>query len=30
MFIGSPGQELQERPRPDYERIVSDWSEPLP
>jgi nitroreductase len=26
MFIGSPGQELQDRPRPSFEDKVSDWS----
>jgi len=25
IFIGSPSRPLEERPRPDYERIVSDW-----
>lgn len=25
MFIGSPGRELQERPRPDYAAVVSQW-----
>jgi len=25
IFIGSPGQELQERPRPAYDNVVSEW-----
>jgi nitroreductase len=25
LFLGSPGRELQERPRPEYEAVVSDW-----
>lgn len=25
IFIGSPGRELEERPRPDYDRVVSLW-----
>jgi nitroreductase len=25
MFIGTPGLPLEERPRPDYDRIVSTW-----
>jgi nitroreductase len=25
IFIGSPSQELQERPRPAFEAIVSEW-----
>jgi nitroreductase len=25
VFIGSPGRELQERPRPDYDAVVSHW-----
>lgn len=28
MFIGTPGQPLDERPRPEYDRIVSAWSPP--
>jgi len=30
IFIGTPGQELQERPRPDYAAITSEWSPPPP
>ncbi|HEX8443329.1 MAG TPA: nitroreductase [Allosphingosinicella sp.] len=26
MFIGTPGTPLEERPRPDYDRIVSTWA----
>jgi nitroreductase len=26
LFIGSPSRELQERPRPDYEAVVSKWA----
>ncbi|MBW8752594.1 MAG: nitroreductase [Sphingomonadales bacterium] len=26
IFIGTPSRELQERPRPDYDAVVSDWS----
>jgi nitroreductase len=26
IFIGTPSQELQERPRPDFHNIVSEWS----
>jgi nitroreductase len=26
LFIGSPGRELKERPRPDFESVVSHWS----
>jgi nitroreductase len=29
IFIGSPAAELQERPRPDYDRAVAEWSPPL-
>jgi len=25
LFLGSPGRELQERPRPDYDAVVSRW-----
>lgn len=25
IFIGSPGRELEERPRPDYAQVVSHW-----
>ncbi|WP_324751396.1 nitroreductase [Sphingomonas sp. LY54] len=25
VFIGTPGAELEERPRPDYDKIASDW-----
>jgi nitroreductase len=28
MFMGTPGQPLEERPRPDYDAIVSAWSPP--
>lgn len=28
MFLGTPGQPLEERPRPDYGRIVSAWAPP--
>lgn len=26
LFIGTPGRDLDERPRPDYEAVVSHWS----
>lgn len=26
IFIGTPGRELQERPRPEYEAVVSQWA----
>jgi nitroreductase len=26
MFLGTPGQTLEERPRPDYDKIVSSWT----
>lgn len=26
IFIGSPSRELEERPRPDYERVVNKWA----
>jgi nitroreductase len=29
IYIGSPGHPLEERPRPDYARVVSDWTPPL-
>jgi nitroreductase len=25
IFIGSPGRDLQERPRPEYDAVVSRW-----
>lgn len=25
VFIGSPGRDLEERPRPDYDRVVRHW-----
>lgn len=25
VFIGTPGREIEERPRPEYDAIVSDW-----
>jgi nitroreductase len=25
VFLGSPGRELQERPRPEYDAVVSNW-----
>jgi nitroreductase len=25
LFLGSPGREMQERPRPDYDAVVSHW-----
>jgi nitroreductase len=25
IFIGSPGRELEERPRPDYDNVVKNW-----
>ena len=25
LFLGSPGRELQERPRPEYDAVVSHW-----
>jgi nitroreductase len=28
MFIGTPGQPLEERTRPDYDAIVSTWAPP--
>lgn len=28
LFLGSPGRELQERPRPDYDAVISRWSAP--
>jgi nitroreductase len=28
IYIGTPGHPLEERPRPDFARIVSDWSPP--
>lgn len=28
LFLGTPGRELQERPRPDYADVVSEWSPP--
>ncbi|MFA7601755.1 MAG: nitroreductase [Novosphingobium sp.] len=28
LFLGSPGRELQERPRPEYADVVSDWTPP--
>jgi len=28
IFIGTPGRELQERPRPEYEDVVSVWNPP--
>ena len=30
MFIGTPGAPLEERPRPDYDRIVSTWAPTTP
>jgi nitroreductase len=29
MFIGTPGMPLEERPRPDYDRVVSTWTPTL-
>ncbi len=26
LFIGTPGRELEERPRPAYDEVVSDWT----
>ncbi len=26
MFIGTPSRDLEERPRPDYDAVVSEWS----
>lgn len=26
IFLGSPGQELEERPRPEFDDVVSDWA----
>ena len=26
IFIGSPGRDLEERPRPDYDNVVTDWA----
>ena len=26
LFLGTPGRELQERPRPDYDAVVSAWN----
>jgi nitroreductase len=28
LFIGSPSRELQERPRPEFEAVVSNWAPP--
>lgn len=28
IFLGTPGIELEERPRPDYDEVVSKWSPP--
>lgn len=28
MFIGTPGQPLEERPRPDFDSVVSAWTPP--
>ena len=28
VFLGTPGRELQERPRPDYGDVVSEWTPP--
>jgi nitroreductase len=28
IYIGTPGFPLEERPRPDYDRIVSEWTPP--
>jgi nitroreductase len=25
IFLGSPGRDLEERPRPDYDNVVKDW-----
>lgn len=25
IYLGTPGQELQERPRPDYDAVISNW-----
>ena len=25
LFLGSPGRELQERPRPEFDAVVSRW-----
>lgn len=28
IYLGTPSRELQERPRPDYDAVVSEWSPP--
>lgn len=30
LYLGTPAHPLEERPRPDYQAIVSDWSPPCP
>ena len=30
LFLGSPGRELQERPRPEYGAVVSCWRTEFP
>jgi nitroreductase len=29
VFIGSPSRELEERPRPDYDAVVQEWTHPF-
>jgi nitroreductase len=29
VFIGSPGRDLEERPRPDYDAVVQEWTHPF-
>ena len=29
VFLGSPGKEPEERPRPDYDKVVSNWTPPV-
>jgi nitroreductase len=28
IFLGTPGKEIEERPRPDYDAVVSQWASP--
>ena len=30
MFIGTPSRPLEERPRPDFDAVVSDWTPKAP
>jgi hypothetical protein len=29
VFMGSPSRELEERPRPDYDAVVQEWTHPV-